>query len=131
MAASSQPPRVASKSNGREIAIAIAAGLSAMALILYGVSKMGSGVVGQTLTGEVIAKEFTPLPETQITLGKGGLRARESKGEYLLEIKVPNHDSHYRVWVDEQTFHRLNKGDTYSFPRPVPTVSTNPSPLSR
>jgi FlaG/FlaF family flagellin (archaellin) len=118
MAEPSKAKGVGSGTNRREMLIAIVAGLAAMALIVFGVLKMSSGVVGQTLTGEIIAKEFTPQAETQVTIGSGGVRSREVKGEYMFEVKVPNDQTIYRVWVDEQTFQRLQKGDTYSFPRP-------------
>ena len=43
-----------------------------------------------SFTGKIIAKEFTPAPAQEITVGAGGLQSTRIDGEYLLKVETPD-----------------------------------------
>ena len=69
------------------------------------------------MTGRIVAKEFVPSAEHQVTLGrKGGLTPQESAGEYILTVEVPMTDGTkkpYYVWVDKKRYEALKIGDSF------------------
>jgi len=65
-----------------------------------------------------VAKEFTPQPETQITLGrKGSVTARERDGIYLLTVEVPQPDGTKKPYYVEiktkDQYDAIKIGDTF------------------
>lgn len=75
--------------------------------------------VGQTgLHGVITGKEFTPLKETQITVGAQGVHQREVDGRYVLEVHVDRLDKDYIVDVDKRVYNDHKVGDKYFFVRP-------------
>ena len=70
------------------------------------------------MTGRVVAKEFIPAPEQQVTIGRqGGLSATESSGEYILTVEVTTDDKRtkkpYDVWVDKRRYEAVKIGDSF------------------
>lgn len=70
-------------------------------------------------TGKIIAKEFTPAPSEEITIGAGGLDARKIDGEYLLKVETPDGSRVFNVWVDPKVYEEHKVGDPY-FVIPTP-----------
>ena len=64
-------------------------------------------------TGKIIAKEFTPEPAREITIGSGGLRGTDVAGEYLLKVETPDKSRVFNVWVDRTVYEELKVGDDY------------------
>jgi hypothetical protein len=70
-------------------------------------------------TGKIIAKEFTPEPAREITIGAGGLRGTDVAGEYLLKVETPDKARVFNVWVDRTVYEELKVGDDhYVIPTP-------------
>lgn len=97
--------------------VAVVAGLLVLALVIYGILNLGSGSAGSTITGIVVEKKFTPQEETQITIGAGGVRSAEKKGIWLVQVKSNSDGEIYNVWLDEESFNRLQVGDPYQIPK--------------
>lgn len=66
-----------------------------------------------SFTGKVIAKEFTPEPAREITVGRGGLKSTRIEGEYLLKVETPNASRVYNVWVDRSVYLEYEVGSSY------------------
>jgi hypothetical protein len=64
-------------------------------------------------TGKIIAKEFTPEPAREITVGAGGLRGTDVAGEYLLKVETPDKSRVFNVWVDRTVYEGRKVGDDY------------------
>lgn len=64
-------------------------------------------------TGKVIAKEFTPAPAQEITLGSGGLRSSVITGEHMLQVETPDGTRVFNVWVDKTVYDEVKVGDDY------------------
>lgn len=64
-------------------------------------------------TGKVVAKEFTPAPSREITVGSGGLRSADVAGEYLLQVRTPDGSRVFNVWVDKTVYDEVDVGDDY------------------
>ncbi len=64
-------------------------------------------------TGKVIAKEFTPAPAQEITIGRGGLVSQHVEGEYLLKVQRPESPQIFNVWVGKAEYDEFNVGDDY------------------
>ena len=64
-------------------------------------------------TGKIIAKEFTPEPAREITVGAGGLQGTDVAGEYLLKVETPDKSRVFNVWVDRTVYEACKVGDEY------------------
>jgi hypothetical protein len=64
-------------------------------------------------TGRIIAKEFTPEPAQEITVGAGGLQSQRIEGEYLLQVETPDGQRVFNVWVDRRVYEEFEVGDEY------------------
>lgn len=64
-------------------------------------------------TGKIIAKEFTPAPAQEITVGTGGLQSSTIDGEYLLKVETPDKARVFNVWVDKRVYEEVKVGDDY------------------
>jgi len=111
-----KPRLVVKDTSRRDLLVAITIGCVVLGLLVYAVLNMSTEVVGNTLTGTVKAKHFTPQEEHQITIGKGGMDQRNLDGEYTLEVDVSGHI--YTVWVDKTIYDGKQIGDPMVFQRP-------------
>jgi hypothetical protein len=68
---------------------------------------------GGAFTGRIIAKEFTPEPAQEITVGAGGLQSSRIEGEYLLQVETPDGQRVFNVWVDRTVYEEFAVGDEY------------------
>lgn len=69
--------------------------------------------------GTVVEKSFTPEPERQIEVGKGGVRSRELKGTYRLFVRGDD-GRDYTIFVGEAAFTAQTPGARIRFLRPPP-----------
>ena len=99
-------------------AAAFLLGLFLIGFLVLAVWQSGSAIEKARMTGRVVAKEFVPAPEQQVTIGrKGGLSASELPGEYILTVEVTAKDNGtkkpYDVWVDKRRYEAVRIGDSF------------------
>jgi len=93
---------------GIVIAVAVLTAIAMATLSLDRIMK-SSGA----FTGKIIAKEFTPEPAREITVGAGGLRGTDVAGEFLLKVETPDKSRVFNVWVDQKVYDAHKVGDDY------------------
>ncbi len=116
-------PLVVRGVNGRDVALGVVAGLLVLGLVIWGILRMGQDVAGHSLmTGQVTGRHFEPKPpEEQITVGRGGLDAREGDGVYTLQVRTPEGRA-YTVFVEKPVYDSHPVGSELSF-LPPPAAS--------
>jgi hypothetical protein len=102
----------------RDVLLAIAIGMLLLGFLAWAIVSLSSGVAGKMLTGTIVAKHFTPQPEHQITIGKGGLRERDLAGEYTFEVYIESEKKTYTIWVDKRDYDARKTGEPFQFLRP-------------
>ncbi len=108
-------PRIYRDPGGRR-AVWQAAAIGALLLAFIGGATWhmkGRSAASGAFTGEVVGREFTPAPERQITIGRGGLDARDVAGEFLLRVKRPEDGRIFNVWVDQATYEATREGQPF------------------
>jgi hypothetical protein len=93
---------------GIAIAVAVLAAIALATLSLDRTMKSGGA-----FTGKIIAKEFTPEPAQEISVGAGGLQSTRIEGEYLLKVETPDRSRVFNVWVDRTVYEEAEVGDDY------------------
>lgn len=108
---------IRTKTPARVVVAAALIGVFLVGFLVLAIWQSGSAIERARMTGRVVAKEFIPSPEHQVTLGrKGGLRAAESQGEYILTVEVPADNGTkrpYNVWVDKKRYEAVKIGDSF------------------
>ena len=101
----------------RVIVTAIFIGLFVLGFIIFAIWYSGAGISNARMSGIVVAKEFAPQAEQQITLGgQGGVRASEKAGDYILTVAVPQPDGtkkEFRVWLGQALYDSVKEGDSF------------------
>jgi len=95
---------------------AVAVALVVFAMIVYATWSSSAGISNARKTGLIVSKQFTPAPQEEITLGKGGLNARKTSGDYVLTVEVPQLDGTkkaYDVWVGEARYNAVSVGQSF------------------
>ena len=112
--------RLAPDTRWRDTWLAVGVGLAVLGFVLYAVYALSNqaGTTGGA-TGMIVAKEFVSQPETQVTVGKGVVRAQQVAGEYILHVRVPEENNKvYRVYVDPVVYQACHEGERFYFIRP-------------
>ena len=113
------PRLVLASTTKRDAFIAIFAGLLVLAFVGYGILQMSRPVAGNTLTGVVVGKTFTPQKEQMIDFsGRKIERTREIDGEYVLKVRVEKESRVYEVPVEKPMYESKKEGDAMTFLRP-------------
>ena len=113
------PRVVIASTTKREALIAVLAGLLVLGFVGYGVWQMSRPVAGNTLTGVIVEKLFTPQKERMIDFnGRKIERTREIDGEYLFKIRVAAGQRVYEVPVEKPVYQSKKTGDSMTFLRP-------------
>ena len=113
------PRLVLASTTKRDAFIAIIAGLLVLAFVGYGIMQMSRPVAGNTLTGVVVGKTFTPQKEQMIDFsGRKIERTREIDGEYVLKVRVEKESRVYEVPVEKPMYESKKEGDAMTFLRP-------------
>ena len=102
----------------RVLAAAFLLGLFVIGFLVLAIWQSGSAIEKARMTGRVVAKEFIPAPEQQVTIDrKGALSASESSGEYILTVEVATDDKRtkkpYDVWVNKKRYEAVKIGDAF------------------
>ena len=114
-------PRVVLKNNSaRETAIAIMCIAAILGALVWGVMQLREKPAGNRLTGEIVAKEFTPLKEEIVEFKGRSLKAtRSSDGEFVLKVRVAAEGGRvFDVPVTKATYQMKKEGDAMEFVRP-------------
>ena len=114
-------PRVVLKNHTvRDAAIAAACIAAILALLVWGVAQLREKPAGNTLTGEIIAKEFTPLKEEIVEFSGRRLKAtRQSEGEFVFKVRVASEGGRiFDVPVTKAAYQAKKEGDAMTFVRP-------------
>lgn len=117
-----------STTSARDIWIAVIIGVMLVGFLVFGVLSMSKRIASASLRGTIVEKEFVPEPQTQITIGRGGVQGRRVQGDYILKVRVASEDRTYNVWVDEKVYEARKVGDDFMFPRPTPARLPTPTP---
>src|SRR5687767_10707512 len=113
------PRTIVSNTSVRDTVIAVVAGALVLAFVLYGIMTMSKPGSRNTLTGTVIAKHFTPMPERQINFSGRKLEGvKEIEGEYVLEVRVEEENRTFQVPVERSLYESRKVGDSLKFVRP-------------
>ena len=109
------PRTIKSKNSPRTILAAIGIGILLMGFVVYGTFSGKSAFRDARMSGVVTAKDFTPQPERQITLGaEGTLQAKDKAGEYRLTVEVPKvGGKKFTVFVNKRDYDLLTVGDPF------------------
>lgn len=101
----------------RLVATIIAVSLLVIGFIAYSVYYLGRSLQDARMTGIIVAREFLPRQENEITLGRdGNVRSRALEGEYILTVRVvdakgiPNE---YNVWVGKGLYEATKMGQSF------------------
>lgn len=98
----------------RVLTIAIAVAVVVLAAIALATLSLDRTMKSAgAFTGKIIAKEFTPEPSQEITIGSGGLQSTRIDGEYLLKVETPDGSRVFNVWVDRRVYEEYEVGDDY------------------
>jgi len=99
---------------GRILLIGIVIAVAVLALIAWATLSLNRTMKSTgAFTGKIIAKEFTPEPAQEISVGAGGLQSTRIEGEYLLKVETPDGSRVFNVWVDRTFYDEAKVGDYY------------------
>ena len=116
---SAPAPRVVIKSTVlRDSIVGGTCAVGILAVLLFAIAHVSETPKGNTLTGKIVAKHFTPAPEEQISYGKKGLHTKTIDGEYLCEVRVESENRTFEVPVDKFTYQTKEVGDSLTFLKP-------------
>jgi hypothetical protein len=99
---------------GRILLIGIVIAVAVLAAIAWATLSLNRTMKSTgAFTGKIIAKEFTPEPAQEISVGAGGLQSTRIEGEYLLKVETPDGSRVFNVWVDRTFYDEARVGDDY------------------
>jgi len=99
---------------GRILLIGIVIAVAVLALIAWATLSLDRTMKSTgAFTGKIMAKEFTPEPAQEISVGAGGLQSTRIEGEYLLKVETPDGSRVFNVWVDRTVYEEAKVGDDY------------------
>jgi len=108
--------RVTKDTTKRDRWISLVVASVIMFFLVFAVMEMSKGYRG--VTGTIVEKKFVAAPETQITVGDGGLRKKDIPGNFYFIIHVPQDDQDYSLKVDQVVFESKEEGEEFYFVRP-------------
>ena len=114
-------PRVVIKNNTvRDAAITLLAVALALGLLAFGIAQLREKPAGNTLTGKVVGREFTPMKEQIVEFsGRHLQQTRQSDGEFVLKARVDSEGGRiFDVPVTKATYQITKEGDSFKFVRP-------------
>jgi hypothetical protein len=112
---SRQIPRDTSK---RDTLIAIVVGVGLVAFLVSAILITFEHVGTRGVHGRIIEKTFVVEPVTEITVGAGGLKKKDTPGEYSFKVRDEIKGTVYTLSVSKEVFDRYAEGDEYFFSGP-------------
>ena len=99
---------------GRILLIGIVIAVAVLAAIAWATLSLNRTMKSTgAFNGKIIAKEFTPEPAQEISVGAGGLQSTRIEGEYLLKVETPDGSRVFNIWVDRTVYDEAKVGDDY------------------
>lgn len=97
---------------------AVLLGAAILGFLGYAFAQLGRGAAAgnRAVEGTIVRREFTPGPEEQVTFGRGGLSARQTRGEHVFVVRTAD-GREYRVPVAEAVYGAKREGDRFLFLR--------------
>ncbi len=121
-----------------ELAITVGAAVAIIGFLVFLITQLFENTRPTGLTGIIVEKIERPRNEDTITIGQGGVRAGQEKGDFILKVHVERTGKDYFVFVDPVVFATHSKGDRYFMLQPEqvreadamaqPDGATTPSP---
>ncbi len=104
----------------RDTIIAVVIGAVLLVFVALGVWTMSKPhESANTLIGVVVAKQFTPQKEQQVSFSGRKLEGtKEIDGEYVLKVRVEKENRTYDVPVEKPDYQAKKEGDSLEFVRP-------------
>jgi len=105
----------------REAIFGIVCGVAVLGFVIYGVMTMSSHqekASGNTLSGTVVGRKFTPQQEDQVSFGRAGVSGQKLAGEYVFMVHVKSENRTFEVPVDPNTYEAVRDGANFTFLRP-------------
>jgi hypothetical protein len=117
---SPEPRVIIPDTKRRDTIIAVVVGAILLLFVAFGVKTMSKPhPSANTLTGVVVAKQFTPMKEQQVSFSGRKLEGtKQIDGEYVLKVRVEKENRTYDVPVEKPVYQGKNEGDTIEFVRP-------------
>lgn len=115
------PPRVIlPDTKRRDTLIAIGIGAVLLVFVALGLMTMSKPhESANTLVGVVVARQFTPQKEQQVSFSGRKLEGtKEIEGEFVLKVKVEKENRTYDVPVEKRIYDAKTVGDKLEFVRP-------------
>ena len=111
--------RIVPDTRRRDLLVALATGVVVLGFIFYAFTNLSRQANASGLIeGVIVSKAFVPQPETQVSVGKGGLNSQQIAGEYSFQVRVPQENNRrYKVLVDPRIYERQQAGDHLLFKR--------------
>lgn len=102
----------------RLIVASVLIALFVFGFIVFAVWQSGRGITEARMSGIVVAKEFVPEAERQITVGReGGVTAHDKEGDYMLKVEVTQASGEkktYDVWLTKkEQYEAIKVGDSF------------------
>ncbi len=115
-----EPRVVLPDTRRRDTIIAVVTGAVLLGFVGYGVMTMSKPhESANTLIGVVVAKQFTPQKEQQVSFSGRRLEGtKEIDGEFVLKVRVEKENRTYDVPVEKPIYHAKKEGDSLEFVRP-------------
>lgn len=116
----------------RDLVVAVLVALALGGFLVFGILSLRRELDAGWARGRIVEKEFIPRPERQITIGRGGLGARELEGVHRLHVIGAEDGRRYHVDVDKSVFDASAVGDSFRFVPPpdgelAPEASADPA----
>ncbi|MGB8166445.1 MAG: hypothetical protein WCF18_03070 [Chthoniobacteraceae bacterium] len=104
----------------RDTIVAVLVGAVLLVFVAFGVMTMSKPhESANTLLGVVVAKQFTPQKEQQVSFSGRRLEGtKEIDGEYVLKVRVEKESRTYEVPVEKPVYLAKKEGDSLEFVRP-------------
>lgn len=110
---SSRPiPRDTSK---RDTIIAVVVGIGLVAFLVTAILITFEHVGSRGVHGVIVEKRFVVEPVTEISVGAGGLKKKDTPGEYSFIVRDTIKGTVYTLSVSKEVFDRYSEGDEYFF----------------
>lgn len=105
----------------RHTIIAILVGAIILTFVGFGIMTMSTPhTSANTLVGVVVAKQFTPQKEQQVSFSGRKLEGtKQIDGEYVLKVRVEKENRTYEVPVEKWVYEGKQEGDKLEFVRPA------------
>lgn len=107
--------RLPGDTSKRDTVIAVAVGLAVIGLFIGALMYCFERAGTRGVHGVIIDKSFVVQPETEITVGAGGLKKKDIPGEYSFKVRDTIKGTVYTLSVSKEVFERYSVGDEYYF----------------